>query len=100
VQPATPAPASNNRGLAIASLILGILSLCGSISLFCTTPLALVGIVLGALGIKSTARSMAIAGIVLSVVGLIMAVIIRFVFRVGANSFITNWQNRILNGGQ
>jgi hypothetical protein len=72
---------SNSSGLAIASLVLGILSLCGSGALFCSVPLGLIGGVLGVLGINTKGRSMAIAGIVLSAVGLLLAIIIRVAFR-------------------
>jgi hypothetical protein len=40
-----------------------------------------VGIVLGALGINSKGKGMAIAGIILSVLGLILTIILRIVFR-------------------
>ena len=76
-----PASVSNNRGFAIASLVLGIISLCGSVSFWCGGLLGLIGIVLGALGINSRNRSMAIAGIVLSAIGLILALVFRVVFR-------------------
>jgi hypothetical protein len=72
---------SNSSGLAIASLVLGILSLCGSGALFCSVPLGLIGGVLGVLGINTKGRSMAIAWIVLSAVGLLLAIIIRVAFR-------------------
>ena len=72
---------SNSSGLGIASLILGILSLCGSGALFCAVPLGLIGGVLGVLGINTKGKSLAIAGIVLSAVGLLLAIVFRVVFR-------------------
>jgi hypothetical protein len=75
------APAGDKRGLAIASLVLGILSLCGSGFLVCGGLLSVIGIVLGALGINSRSKNMAIAGIVLSAVGLLLTIIFRIVFR-------------------
>lgn len=79
-EPAT-APVRNGNGFAIASLVLGILSLCGSVSLWCGGILSVVGIVLGALGLSSKGKGMAIAGIILSALGLIVAIIFRVVFR-------------------
>jgi flagellar biosynthesis component FlhA len=56
-----------------------------------------VGIVLGALGIKSKGKGMAIAGIILSAVGLILAIILRVIFRgVLFNHF---WQQFLTNHG-
>ncbi len=72
---------SSSTGLGIASLILGILSLCGSGALFCSLPLGLVGGILGFLGLNTKGRSMAIAGIVLSAVGLLLAVALRLIIR-------------------
>jgi len=77
----TPAPVSDKRGFAIASLVLGILSLCGSWIFWCGGLMSVVGIVLGALGMNSKGRGMAIAGIILSALGLIIAIILRVVFR-------------------
>ena len=77
----TPAPASDRRGFAIASLVLGVLSLCGSAIFWCGGLISVVGIVLGALGMNSKGKGMAIAGIVLSALGLILAIIFRVVFR-------------------
>ena len=68
--PPMPAPASDKKGLAIAALVLGILSLCSS-WFFCGGLLGVIGVILGLLGMKSSGRTMAIIGIVLSVVGLI-----------------------------
>jgi hypothetical protein len=76
VEPAQPMPApGDRRGLAIAALVLGIISLCGSIFWFCSGPLAMVGIVLGVLSRNSSARSMANAGIILGVIGIVLAIV-------------------------
>ena len=77
----TSAPVSDRRGFAIASLVLGILSLCGSGIFWCGGIISVVGIVLGALGMNSKGKGMAIAGIILSALGLIIAIILRVVFR-------------------
>jgi hypothetical protein len=70
-----PAPAGDKKGLAIASMILGILSWCASIFWFCGGPISVVGIVLGFLGMKSSGRKMAIAGIILSAIGLLLMIV-------------------------
>jgi hypothetical protein len=77
----TPAPVRNGNGFAIASLVLGILSLCGSVSLWCGGIISVVGIVLGALGLNSKGKGMAIAGIVLAALGLILTILFRVIFR-------------------
>lgn len=63
-------------GMAVASLILGIMSasvgwipLCGAVALF---P-AILGIVFGGLGMKSRRRGLAIAGMILSMLAIVMA---------------------------
>ena len=92
-----PAPAGDKKGFAIASLVLGILSLCGSVTFLCGGLLSVIGIVLGALGMNSKSKSMAIAGIVLSALGLILTIIFRVAFR---GVFFNNiWQQFITNRG-
>lgn len=75
VNPVTPAPAGDKKGLAIASLVLGILNLCSWFLPICGGPMAIVGIVLGILGIKSSQKTLAIVGIVLSGLGLIATIV-------------------------
>ena len=74
-----PAPAGNKQGFAIASLVLGILSLCGSGFLYCGGIISIIGIVLG---------------IVLSVIGLLLAIILRVVFR---GAIFNNYWQHFLN---
>jgi len=72
----TPGPTSDDpkKGFAIASLVIGIINLCAWFLPICGGPLAIVGIVLGVLGMKSTTqRTLAIVGLVLSALGLIAA---------------------------
>ncbi|MGB8213699.1 MAG: DUF4190 domain-containing protein [Anaerolineales bacterium] len=83
--PPMPAPASDKKGLAIAALVLGILSLCSS-WFFCGGLLGVIGVILGLLGMKSSGRTMAIIGIVLSVVGLILTIIFIIVYIVSGPS--------------
>jgi serine/threonine protein kinase len=79
-QPAPPGaqPAENNGRsiLAIIALVMGVLSLCGSIYVFCSFPMAITSIILGGIGVKSPRRSLAIAGIVLSVMAMIASLIL------------------------
>ena len=69
--PAVP----DRKGMAVASLVLGILS----VELFClwylSLPCAVVGLILGILSLKSSGRGMAIAGLVLSIIALAIAVV-------------------------
>ncbi len=76
---ATPAPADNKKGFAIAALVLGILNLCSWFIPICGGPLAVVGIILGILGIKSSQKTLAIIGIVLSSLGL-LATLVNMIF--------------------
>ncbi len=89
-----PAPAGDRRGLAIASLVLGILSLCASLAWFCGGPISVVGIVLGVLGMKSSGRKMAIAGVILSAVGLLLMIVFIIIGAV-SGPFINNIFNQI-----
>ena len=76
-----PAATKNNNGFAMASLVLGIISLCASGAWWCGGPISVLGLVFGALGLRTTGRGMAIAGMILSAIGLVLLVIIRVVFR-------------------
>lgn len=57
----------------------------------------MIGIVLGALGINSRGKNMAIAGIVLSAVGLLLTIIFRIVFK--GILFNDYWQQLLRNFG-
>ena len=74
--PAVP----DRKGMAVASLVLGILS----VELFClwylSLPCAVVGLILGILSLKSSGRGMAIAGLVLSIIALAIAVVTIILF--------------------
>ena len=91
-----PAPAGDKKGLAIASLVLGILSLCGSLLWFCGVPISIVVIVLGFLAMKSTGRGLAIGGLILSAVGLLLAIVLA-ILGVVATPAIQQLQNQIIS---
>jgi len=93
---AAPAPAGGNKGLAIGSLVLGILSLCASLGWWCGGPISVIGLILGFLGIKSTGKGMAVAGIILSGIGLLLTIIL-VVLRLVMGPAIQNVYDQILN---
>ena len=75
-QPLPPEPVStgNEKTFAIISLVLGVINLCAWFFPICGVPLAIVGIVLGYLGMKSPEqKNLAIAGIALSALALLLA---------------------------
>lgn len=62
-------------GMAIASLVLGIASVAFSLFNMCDVPIGVIGLVLGILGLRSAShRGMALAGVVLCVIGLALAI--------------------------
>jgi uncharacterized membrane protein len=82
VPPVVEPAAKDNKGLAIASLVLGIISFCGAgipYVNYCLILVLLAGIVTGILGIKSSQKTLAIIGLVLSILaicGVITSIII------------------------
>lgn len=71
-------PRKGGAGMAIASMVLGILSILFSCCLYYVAlPCGLVGLVLGAVAIKkdTAGKGMAVAGVVLSIISLALAVI-------------------------
>lgn len=63
---------NNKKGMAIASLVLGIVGLIAWIIPLFGFPIAIIGLVLGIIGIKKGGKGMAIAGIVLASICLIV----------------------------
>jgi len=97
--PVVTTPARSNSGLAIASLVLGILSFCGSglpYVNYCLILVLLAGIVTGILGLKSSKKGMAIAGLVLSILS-ICGVVASIIFWTGVGNTLlqdpTQWQD-------
>jgi RNA polymerase subunit RPABC4/transcription elongation factor Spt4 len=66
---------NDKKGFAIASLILGINSLWAWLLPFVGFPVAIVGLILGIVGRKSSMKKMAMAGIILSIIGVVATII-------------------------
>ncbi len=64
-----------NKFYALMSAALGVLSLCTGLIPIAGTVLGIMGIIFGILGRRSESKRMAMAGIVLSVIGVMTAVI-------------------------
>jgi len=84
----------DRKGLCIASMVLGIVS----VVLFCiwylALPCAIVAIVFGVLGLKSSAKGMAIAGLATGIIGLIISLfIIIAAFMYGFSTGLNNALN-------
>ncbi|WMJ24358.1 DUF4190 domain-containing protein [Paludicola sp. MB14-C6] len=62
------------KGMAIAALVLGICSIVFSCAWYLAIPAAIIGIILGVLGMKTSGKTMAIVGIVLSAIGIICGI--------------------------
>lgn len=64
----------NEKTMAIASLVIGVINLCAWFLPICGFPLGIVGIVLGYFGMKDpTQKTLAIIGIALSAIGILLA---------------------------
>ncbi len=86
-------PAYGHDKLAVASLVLGIVSLPASILTIFTLPIPITGIVLGIISLKRN-KGMAIAGMILSTIGIILSVaIIVFSMRAASNKNATTSKN-------
>jgi hypothetical protein len=72
-QPPYEPPQQDKKGFAIAALVLGILSLCAWLFPICGFPIAIAGVILGILGLKSSSRTLAIVGLVLSGLALLLS---------------------------
>lgn len=62
-------------GFAIASLVLGIVDLLAWLLPICGLPIGIAGIILGAIGAKSSKRGMAIAGIILCAIAIVLGIV-------------------------
>lgn len=78
--PGYPAAAPRTNGLAIAALVLGIISLISFCIWFISVPLGIVAVVLGILGVRKTRDGyrqggMAKAGIILGAIGAVISIV-------------------------
>ena len=73
---ATEQPAKDRKGFALAALILGIVAVAISCLNFLDIPIAILAIIFGILGLKSSKRGMALAGLILGAAGLIIAIVV------------------------
>lgn len=74
-----PTPASDRTWMGTASLVLGIITVLTWCLPICSGPLAVVGAILGALGLKETNRGLSIAGLVLNIIAIILSIIFTIV---------------------
>lgn len=65
----------DHYGLAIASLVLGIISLGAWFLPICGLPVSITGLILGIVGRNSSKSGMATAGIVMTIIGLVLGII-------------------------
>ncbi len=82
-------PVKNRKGLAIAAMVLGIVSIVFFCVWYISIPCAILAIIFGILSIKSTRRGMAIAGISTGAVGFVLMLLLyAFIFFViGVGTF-------------
>ncbi|OJU12280.1 MAG: hypothetical protein BGN88_03910 [Clostridiales bacterium 43-6] len=78
VQYAPPAPPAGHpkKGFAIASLVLGLVSVVISCFIYVAVPAGIIGIILGALALKAGKNGMAMAGLVLSIIGIVFSIVL------------------------
>jgi hypothetical protein len=69
---ATNPQVKDRSGMSVASLILGIISIPCCVTVYVGALFGVLAIIFGALGIKSSKRGMAVAGIICGVVGLLL----------------------------
>ena len=73
MHPAGPPQQPQEKGLNIASLVLGIISLISFCLFYLSLPLGIIGLILGILGHKKNPEGMAKAGIILSIIGIVFS---------------------------
>ncbi len=68
-------PKKDKKGFCIASLVLGIIALVFFCVWYVSIPCAILAIIFGILGIKSTGKGMAIAGLITGSIGLVVSIL-------------------------
>lgn len=79
----TPTQEPEQKGMSIASLILGIISLVLFCFWYLSLPCAIIAIILGVMGRKKGGKGMATAGIVLGAIAIVLVVVILILAAVG-----------------
>lgn len=82
----TPPNGGEKKGLAIASLVLGIVSVVFMCNWWIGVPCAILGLIFGILSNKAKKNGMATAGIVLSIVGFVFVALILILVAAGVSS--------------
>lgn len=92
-EPVTPAK-PDKPGLAIAALVLGILSLCAWLLPICGFPISIAGVILGILGLKTSKKGMAVAGLIMAGIALLLTLIWTIIIFVQTPSYLFSdlWQ--------
>lgn len=89
----------DRKGFSIAALVLGILALILSCTVFVSLIFGLIAIIVGVLGLKSSKRGMSIAGIVTGAIGMVIAVVMAFVW-ISLGVYIFNNASNAVNSLQ
>lgn len=74
-------------GLAIASLVLGIIGLCGCCLPIISIPIGIIGLIFSILGLRSRYRGLAIAGMVLSIITILFSIMMILAVIVSDSSY-------------
>lgn len=82
VQPKDP-----KKPMAIAALVLGIVSLVFTCVIWLAVPCGIIAVVLGAISMKSTGRGMAIAGVILGSLGILFSIVFIILVVAGSGVF-------------
>ncbi|MBP7228129.1 MAG: hypothetical protein KA988_03395 [Longilinea sp.] len=85
-------PANDKPWTAITSLVLGVLNLCLWVLPCCNGIFAIGALVLGFLGLKTSKRGFAIAGLVLGGLTLLISIIWTIVFALNWEQWFSNFQ--------
>ena len=88
----TPVPQSN--GMAVGSLVLGILSIVGCCFWYVAVVLAIIGLILGVMAKKKNPSGMATAGIILSAIDLVISIALGILVLVKGEDLM-EWANQM-----
>lgn len=89
-----PAAESNRSWMGTASLVLGIINMFAWCIPVCSGPMAIAGIILGALGLKAPNRGISIAGLVLNIIAILLSIIIAIIY---ASLWSSGWFENFFN---